>query len=718
MYRLIPAFLLLTALGVAAKKPVTLDAVASRPAPGDSGYPVTWAPDGKSFLYRQGQALWRYDIALHSAKEFALLAPIEAMAVKVPEAEVFSWENRRSHEAALEYTPSGNDLLLSANGDLFLWHIATGKAEQLTATPIPEHDPKLSPDGTHVAFRRDHDLYSLDLTTHKETRLTSDGSDTLKNGELDWVYPEELDLETAYWWSPDSRSIAFLQFDVAREPLYPQVDLHGLKANYEPERYPQAGDPNPEVRLGIVTAAGSPVRWIDFGETRQTFLLARVQWMPDSKHVTVQRLTRVQNRLDLLSGDISTGLVQTILTESDPYWINIKDDVRFLKDGRHFLWSSEKSGFRHLYLISSDGKDRQPVTSGEWEVSDVVGVDEKAGEVFYISSEVSPLERHLYSIKMNGEGKRRLTQIAGVHSISMSPDCTQYIDSYSNSESPTRRVLHRRDGSEAAVYREANRKVIDEYEILPTEIVKVKAADGTLLYGRLLKPANFDAKKKYPAIVMVYGGPGVQTIFNTWQGLSWNQALAHRGFVVWQLDNRGSNGRGHAFESAIYHDLGATELTGQKEGIKHLLSLGFVDEARIGISGWSYGGFMTLYSLLHAPDLFRAGIAGAPVTSYRNYDTIYTERYMGLPAENAEGYDRSALPKSAANLKAKLMIVHNIEDDNVLFQNTLQMIDALELAGKDFDLRIYPQKSHGVGGPASKDLLRTTTDFFEKNLKN
>jgi dipeptidyl-peptidase-4 len=276
--------------------------------------------------------------------------------------------------------------------------------------------------------------------------------------------------------------------------------------------------------------------------------------------------------------------------------------------------------------------------------------------------------------------------------------------------------LHAASGVEWAVYREADRKVMDEYEILPTEIVTVKAADGTMLYARLIKPAGFQPGKKYPAIVMVYGGPGAQNIRDSWSGATWDQALAHLGFAIWQLDNRGSAGRGHAFETPLYHQTGRTELADQREGLHWLIAQGFVDPARIGLYGWSYGGYMTLYSVLNAPDLFRAAIAGAPVTSWRNYDTIYTERYMGLPEENPEGYKKSSPQEYAANLKTRLLMVHNFEDDNVLFQNTIQMTTAFERAGKLFDMIVYPQKAHGVTGPLRRHLLEKCTDFFEKNL--
>jgi dipeptidyl-peptidase-4 len=701
----------------AQKKPITIETLTERPGGGraDFGGTPVWAPDGKHFAYSRGRQIMLYDVAAKTEKELLSLDPLEKAAVVVPKPERFDWQNRRVGESSFQWSTSGKELLISAHDDLFLYHLDSGKWDQLTATAETEHDPKLSPDGAQVAFRRAHDLYTIDIASKKLTRLTEDGSATLLNGELDWVYPEELNLGTAYWWSPDSKRIAYLQFDIGREMTYPQVSLGGVRAMVEPERFPQAGTPNADVHVGVVPASGGATRWMDLGETRG-FLISRVNWAPDSSKLAVQRFNRVQNQLDLMFADASAGTSKAIIHESDPYWINQNDLFRFLADGT-FLWGSERDGFQHLYLFGPDGKQRKRLTEGKWEVTAIAGLDEARQTLYFVSSETSPLERQLYSIKLNGKDRQRISQGAGTHGISMSPTTEYYMDNFSSLTQPPRRTLHTGNGAEWAVYREADHRLTDEYEVLPTEMVTVKSSEGTPLYARLIKPANFRAGEKYPAIVMVYGGPGVQTIRNAWSGATWDQVLAHRGYVIWSLDNRGSLGRGHAFESPLYHRTGKTELADQLEGVRYLIAQGFVDPARIGMYGWSYGGYMTLYSLLNAPEVFKAGIAGAPVTNWRNYDTIYTERYMGLPAENAEGYQASSAVTYADKLKAKLLIVHNIEDDNVLFQNTLQMAEALEKAGKLFDMMIYPQKSHGVGGPLRKQLLEKTTDFFEKNLK-
>jgi dipeptidyl-peptidase-4 len=698
----------------AAKKPITLDAIAKPPRSDMGGTPL-WAPDGKRFAFYKDKTVMLYDVGTKSAKQVIDLEPLEAAATKVPTPERFDWRNRRVQTDSLEWSADGRAILLEVEGDLFLWHADSGKWDQLTATAVAEADPKLSPDASHVVFRRGSDLYTLDIASKKETRLTDDGSATLLNGELDWVYPEELDLGTAYWWSPDSSKLAYMQFDISREFDYPQIDLKGRRAVLELERYPQAGTPNADVRVGVVSKDGGATRWMDLGETRG-HLIARVYWTPDSSALAICRMNRVQNELDLLRAPAGSGTAQTLIHETDRTWINISDNFRFLKNGQ-FIWSSERDGFRHLYLYSAEGKQISRITEGNWEVESIVGVDEARRRVFYVSTDPSPLQRQLWAINFDGTGKTRLTKEEGTHSISMSPSMDYYLDTWSNLTNPPRRTLHTGDGGEWTVYREADRKPLDDYEFAPSEIVTVKASDGTPLYGKLTKPIGFQAGKRYPAIVMVYGGPGAQSIRDAWSGMGWDQALAQRGFLIWALDNRGSTGRGHAFESVLYRRFGATELADQKTGIEYLIGQGLADPARVGIYGWSYGGYMTLYSLLNAPELFRAGIAGAPVTDWHNYDTIYTERYLGLPSENEEGYRASSDVTYADKLKAQLLVVHNIEDDNVLFQNSLQMSDAFEKAGKLFSMVVYTQKSHGVGGPARKHLLELTTEFFEKNLK-
>lgn len=710
---------LVICLGAAAqKKPITLQDI---PAQGRSGagakMPAAWMPGGKQFVYSEGDAIHQYDLASQTSRELFSLAPLKAMAAPVAQPERFGWQNRRERRATLEVSADGKTFAVLAAGDLFAWNAESQKAVQLTRTPVPEKDFKISPDGKHVSFTRGYDLYSVEIATQKETRVTRNGREDLRNAVLDWVYPEELDLGTAHWWSPDSRSIAYLQFDVSNVPFYPHADLLKKRAIAEPERYPQAGEPNAMVRLGVAPAAGGVTRWMNLGDTQNQYLIARVGWIPGASDIWVQRTTRVQNRLELLRVNPATGDPQTILSESDPHWINLADDFRFLESGNKFLWSSERDGFRHLYLYTADGRDARQLTRGDWEVAKVEGVNEQTGTVYFTSTEAGPLQRQLYSVGLNGRDKKRLTSEPGTHAITMNPEATHYLDRFSSAAQPPRVTLHETSGRELGVYQPANIKPQEQFDILPTEFHQVRGPEGVTFHARLIKPAGFQPGRQYPAIVMVYGGPGAQNVRDQWAGITWEQALAHKGFVIWQMDNRGTAGRGHKFETPLYHQLGVVELQDQLTGVQHLVKLGFVDEKRLGIYGWSYGGFMTVNAMLNAPDVFAAGAGGAPVTDYLNYDTIYTERYMGLPAENEAGYKKTALPLQAANLKGKLMLIHAFEDDNVLFQNTMQLNDALQRAGKQFDLLLYPQKAHGVTGVHNRQMLESITSFFERHLK-
>lgn len=713
------AFLLPAETAFAQKKPITLDALqawrntAARSTPGD---PV-WAPDGKTFVYRQGRQLKWFDVAAKKSYNGVSLATLDAAALSPPAPERYEWENRRVDEATLQWSPNGREVLYDGGGDLFLIPIPGGQWRQLVKTPTAEHDPKFSPDGTRVAFRRNWDLYVLNLANGRETRLTSDGSDTLRNGGLDWVYPEELELGTAYWWAPDSSAIAYLQFNVSGEPLYPHADLLGTRAVLEPQRYPQAGEKNANVRLGVIPAGGGATKWVEVGDTAKNYLIARVGWVPDSKNVYIARTNRIQNQLDFLVYEVASGKSRTVYRESDSYWVNVAGNPVFLKDGKRFLWTSERDGFRHLYAYSVDGAPPRQLTKGAWLVTEIAGLDEKIGRVYYRSTEASPLERQLYSIQLDGGDKRRITAGAGTHRISMAPDANCFLDIYSNLSSPPEGTLRNANGDAIALYQPADLRALDELDIRPTEIVEFKGKDGANFYGRLITPPGFDPAKKYPLLVDVYGGPHTQTVRNAWPGLGMDQVFAQAGYVVWEMDNRGSAGRGHGFETPVYRNLGARELADQREGVEYLIARGFIDPQRIGVSGWSYGGFMTLNLLLNAPDLFHAGFAGAPVTNWLNYDSIYTERYMGLPEDNGEAYARTSLARRARNLTGRLMIAHNLEDDNVLFQNAAQMIGALEAAGKHFELSLYTEKTHGVSGAEARQMESTMLDFFERNLK-
>jgi dipeptidyl-peptidase-4 len=408
-----------------------------------------------------------------------------------------------------------------------------------------------------------------------------------------------------------------------------------------------------------------------------------------------------------------------VLHEASKTWINFQDNLIFLKNRPEFLWTSEhENGFRHIYRYSYTGELLTKITSGDWEVKRMEAIDEAQQKMYFSSSESSPLESQFYTVSFNGGPRTRLTSETGVHHIQANDDGSYFLDSFSNATTPASQSLRNSAGEQLAVIHEPDTKTISDFDLLPSEIVKISAEDGTPLYGRLTKPAGFQLGVKYPLIVQVYGGPGVQVVRNEWQGLNIGQAMANSGYLVWEMDNRGSSGRGHKFEDPIFRELGTREVQDQKLGVEYLIKQGFVDPERVGITGWSYGGYMTIHSMLLAPDVFKVGVAGAPVTDWHNYDTIYTERYMDLPANNLERYNKSSNVQNAVKFDGHLLIQHNFEDDNVLFQNTMQMASALEKAGKLFFMQIYPQKTHGVSGSYRKTLLEAEMSFFDQYLKS
>ena len=707
--------LLVASLTFAAKKPVTLDDFLAYHSAREPD--VIWSPDGASFVYEEDGNVNRCQAVNHKCKVWFATHTLELVAKTPAVPAQFGWQNRRVAAHQLQWYPNSEDLLASVNGDLFSVY-PDGKFDRITATEIDEEDPKLSPDGRQILYRHNSNLYVIDLATKQTRQLTTDGTTTLLNGQLDWVYPEELEIPTATWWSPDSKQVAYLQFDVSNEFIYPQAFLLPERAVSEPERYPQAGTPNARVRLGVISPQGGATIWTDAGNSPD-LLLARVAWFPDSSAIALEVLPRQQNTLDLLACNPIDGSVKTLVHEESKDWINVVNSLRFLKSRPEFLWLSERSGFRHIYRYSNNGELLGPLTSGDWQVSAITAVNEQTQAVYYTSSESSPLESQLYRLPLANGGQRTLLTKTGFdHIIQSNPDGTFFLDHFSSQTTPPETILRNDAGDQVGKLNlNKSKKKTDDFDLRPPEILTVRTPDNTALYARLIKPPGFQPGTKYPAIIDVYGGPGIQIIRNAWTGLDLDQLLAARGYVVWQLENRGASGRGHAFESPIFHNLGKQEVADQVLGLDRLLDMGFVDRNRIGITGWSYGGYMTIHSMLVAPERFKVGIAGAPVTDWHNYDTIYTERYMGLPAQNTAGYQDSSNVRNASRLAGKLLILHNLEDDNVLFQNTVQMANALEEANRPYFMQLYPQKTHGVTGAPRKTLYQTMIDFFDRNLK-
>jgi len=693
-----------------------------------------WSPDGKLLSYLTGTGermeIWVADAATGERRVLVDAAHLRDVLL-LPASRGQQTGLGRITPSQYRWGPDGQALLFIGAQQLAWYDLKAQTARHLLPAPAASaasdaalDDAKISPDGRWVSFIRDHDLWVVSVAggqpaaAGRPRQLTRGGSDELLNGELDWVYPEELAIQTAHWWSPDSAKIAFLQLDQSGVGKYPLVDELAYEGKLIEGRYPIAGSPNPVARVGVVPVTGGAVRWMDTGPDKSV-LLARVDWLPDSRRVAIQRLTRTQNQLDLLFADAASGRSQTVLTEMDQSWINIADDFQFFAHGRRFLWSSERSGFRHLYVYDLSGEQLVQITRGDWQVEDVEGVDESAGQVYFTSTEASPIERHLYRVSLSGGDPVRLTREPGNHTANLAPEARHFLDTYSTAMTPPRQDLYKTDGTRVAVLAENKVAELDAYQLQPVEFFTLPGADGTMLHASLIKPRGFDPSRKYPVLVYLYGGPHVQLVRDAWQGANflWNQTMAQKGFLIFTVDNRGSAGRGHAFESAIFRRFGAVELADQLAGVNWLKQQPYVDGERVGIWGWSFGGYMTCLAMLRAGDTFKAGFAGAPVTDWRYYDTIYTERYMGLPQDNPDGYRDSSPANYAAGLRGKLLVAHASGDDNVHFGNTLGLADKLVQAQKYAEFLIYAGRGHGITDPPARiHIFNRATQFFLENL--
>lgn len=698
---------------------------------------IEWTPDSKriSYLQRDGSSveMWTMDAAKGERKVLVKAGVLEEVMQPRKTNAIQSTGLGRVEAENYIWSPTGDALLFIGSSNLMLLDLTTMASKPIAiaadngAQDIV--DPKFSPDGKSVSFVRDFNLWVASVATGEARELTTGGSEEILKGQLDWLYPEELDSTSAYWWSPDSSKIAYYEMDERPVTRYPIVDMSSPIGATVYTRFPQAGEANPLVRVGVVPAGGGETKWMDTGADTNVYL-PRVVWLPDSSRVAIERLNRAQNQLDLLFSDAATGSSQAILTESDKYWINLGDDLYFFSDNKRFLWTSERTGFRHYYLYDISGRQLDQLTSGDWGITGNGGfgpgaeshptVDEARGFVYFFSNKDELRGTQLYRLSLQDKTIARLTGEDGAHGVLIAPDASAYVDTYSNAMTPPRQDLYRMDGKRSAVIDENKVSELAEYHLSPVEFVDVAANDGAKLCASIIRPPEFDATGKYPVLVYVYGGPDVQNVRNEWDGANflWLEMMAEKGYIIFALDNRGSYFRGHAFEIPIYHQLGKVELEDQLTGVKYLKSLAYVDASRIGIWGWSYGGTMTLEAMFNAPDVFKAGVSVAPVSDWRLYDTAYTERYMGSPQDNPAGYRDGSPVNQAAKLRGKLMVAHATGDDNVHFTNTSEVINELILAGKyPASLMIFPGRGHGMSDvPARIQLFKGVTDFLLNNL--
>jgi dipeptidyl-peptidase-4 len=708
-------------------KALTVERIYSQPSlSGRLTRGLVWTPDGKALSYFETKGsgkeakteLWVMDAANGERRLLVASDKLESILPVDTSRPTQATGLGRRAPSQYQWAPDGAGILFQSSTALAWLDVKSQTARTLVSGKATLAEPKISPDGRSVGFVRDHNVWIMNLADGKDRAVTQGGTEEIRKGELDWVYPEELDIKTAYWWSPDSSAIAYLEMDERKVSQYPLVDFSSPSGEAEMERYPTAGGANPIVRVFVASLRGGEPRAMDTGEETDIYI-PRVNWLTDSKHLAIQRLNRTQTALDLLIADSTTGKTRAVLREIDANWINVSDDLYFLKDGKRFLWSSERSGYRHLYFYDLEGKQVAQLTKGEWEVSAVDTVDEAKGLVYFTATEKSPLERHLYRVAFDGTGFTRLTKDEGTHAAVLAPNAAAFYDTYSNSATPPRQDLYRADGSRIATVNENKIAELADYHLSPMEFLSVKSRDGVLLNASIIKPPDFHPQKKYPVLVYTYGGPHAQVVRNGWGGANflWHQLMAQKGYIIFSLDNRGSGGRGHAFETPLHFRMGAQELSDQRDGVQYLKALPYVDSNRIGVWGWSYGGHMTLHAMFETGDDFKVGFAGGPVTDWRYYDSIYTERYLGLPQKNEKGYQDSSPVKYASQLKGKLLIAHGTGDDNVHFANTLAVINDLIEAGRYVEVLAFPGRGHGVSDPpARRVLMQRVTQFFLDNL--
>ena len=698
---------------------------------GSSPRSLKVAPDGKRVTYLQGKQsdyerldLWEYNIASGESRLLFDSDELSSGEETLSDEEKARRERMRLSGTGIvsyQWSADGTALLFPMGGDVFYHKLGEPGAKQLLNTEAFETDIKLSPKGNYISFIRDQNLFVKHIASGEETAITTNGGGNLKYGMAEFVAQEEMGRMTGYWWSPDEQYIAFTEVDETPVDIITRSEIYADEIKMIEQKYPSAGTPNVKIRLAIQHLKTQQRNWVDLGKDEDIYL-ARGKWMPDSEHFTYQWQNRTQQELELRSVNVKTHSQEVLLTESSNTWVNLHDDFTFINQGKQFIWASERDGFKHLYLFNSDGTLVRQLTKGEWVVDQLEAVDEKAGKVYFTGRKDTPLESHLYSVNLKGGDVSNLTAREGYHHITFSGDASIYIDMSSTANTPFQVSLHKASGKQITWLEE--NKLDANHPLTPYVKDWIKPEFGTItndegidLYYRLYKPAKLEGK--HPVIVYLYGGPHAQVVNNQWGG---NRGLlmqhwVSKGYVVFSIDNRGSNYRGKAFEEPIYKAMGSVEVDDQVTGVKFLHTLPYVDKERIGVYGHSYGGYMTLMSMFKAGDYFKAGVSGAPVTTWRLYDTHYTERYMGNPNTDSDAYDASSVFPYAQDLKGPLLIYHGMADDNVLFTHSTKLYKHLQDMGKPFEVMDYPGKKHSIRGKQTGiHLYHTITNFFDRHF--
>ena len=713
----------------AKKRPVDASVVARFPAPG-TVVPgaFSFTPDGKALTYLKSESngpsrvLWRVEVSGGSPRVIARPPGRGDTDTNVSQAESLRRERMRVRDTGITQVVRAEKADVSViplQGDLYFLR-GNAPIERLTETASPEIDPRLTADGTKVAFARDDDLYVLDIDSKKETRLTHGAEPGLTRAVAEFVAQEEMDRFAGHWWSPDGKLIAYQETDERHIPLYSIVHQGGETWSVETHRYPFSGKPNAKVRLGVVPADGGKTTWLSLANPDEDFYLSRVHWDTENS-LLVQILARDQKSLTLYRFNAETGSRSLLLRETSDAWVNLHDHLRSLRKTGEFLWSSERTGFRHLELRDRGGALVRPLTAGDWPVDEVLGVDEERREVWFSAGRENPREQQVYRVSLDGGRIDRVTPEPGTHHAVVSKDGGFFVDVASDLSSPPVTTLRDRSGKIHFTIDDAGKDSrLAEIRLEPPALTEYKNRDGLTLHGAFYAARSKAFGERAPLVVVVYGGPHVQRVTDSWSSTAdlTAQFLAERGFAVWKTDNRGSSRRGHAFESAITRELGSVEVRDQVDGVKFVAaSWPGVDTSRVGVTGGSYGGYMTLRCLALAPDIFKAGVALAPVTDWDGYDTCYTERYMGTPKDNPKGYEASSTLSHASKITGSLLLVHGLLDENVHYRHTARLINALIAAERAFEILPLPESRHSPRREVDrKYVAERSAGFFERTL--
>ena len=713
-------------------EPLDIERIFASPSlDGNAPRALKVSPDGERVTFLKGKQtdyerldLWEYHI---DSGETRLL--FDSNDLQSGE-EVLSDEEKARRErmrlsgsgiVSYQWSADGKALLFPLGGDVYYHKLGEKGAKQLLDTDVFETDIKLSPKGNYISFIRDQNLFVKHIESGKETAITKEGGGNIKFGMAEFVAQEEMGRMTGYWWSPDESFIAFTKVDESPVDVISRSEIYADDIKTIEQKYPKAGTNNVLVELAIQNINNGARRWVDLGEDKDIYL-ARGKWMPNSETFTYQWQTRDQQTLELRAYNVPTEKQDVLLSETSNTWVNLHNDLYFLSDSDQFIWASERDGFKHLYLYENSGKLVRQLTQGDWVVDNIEAVDAKSNRIYFAGRKDTPLESHAYSVSLDGGDISRITNEGAYHSVSFSKDASIFIDRFSTINSPAQVSLNDASGKRITWLEE--NKVEEGHPLHPymdtwtkPEFGEITTKDGATLKYRIYKPENLE--KKHPVIVYLYGGPHAQVVTNSWAG---NRGLlmqhwVDKGYVVFTLDNRGSNYRGKAFEDPIYKKMGFIEVDDQVAGVEFLRTLPYVDAKRIGVHGHSYGGYMTLMTMFKAGDYFQAGVSGAPVTDWRLYDTHYTERYMGNPKTDDDAYTASSVFPYAKDLKGDLLIYHGMADDNVLFTHSTMLYKHLQDLAIPFETMDYPGKKHSIRGKQTGiHLYKTITNFFDRNL--